>query len=98
MIRLGLEWFDDGKVSGYRKVEPKPHDIIGGEDAPKKSLTIQNKLIIPIAIGQIASTWDSVNFVIEEGEHTDKSVRWLATLMPTDKIQLDFSPARKIEP
>lgn len=95
---MGLEWFDDGKISGYRKVEPKPQDIIGDEDAPKKSLTIQNKLTIPFAIGQTSSTWDSVNFVIEDYERTDKSIRWLATLMPTDKIQLDFSPARKIEP
>lgn len=95
---MGLEWFDDGKTPGYRKVEPKPHDIIGNEDAPKKSLTIQNKLTISFAIGQTASTWDSVNFVIETYERADKGIRWLATLMPTDKLQLDFSPARRIEP
>jgi hypothetical protein len=79
----------------YRS-EPKPHNIIPGEET-KKSLTIQNNLSIPFAVGQTSSTWESVNFVIEFQERPDKNIRWLATLMPTDKLQLDFKQ-RKIEP
>lgn len=96
---MGLEWFDDGKSSGYRKVEPKPFEQIPlGEQDPKKALTITNHFPVSFAFGQIGSTWDTVNFVVYPFEFESKEIRWLATLEPNDKLQLDFHPSKKIEP
>lgn len=96
-----LEWVDnDGKAtSGYRQVEPKPYDQIPvGEQVPRKKLTIQNNLHVRISLGQIASTWDTVNFVVESHQFNSKSIKWLADLEPTDRIELEFKEPVKIEP
>lgn len=99
---MGLEWFNENGKSGYRIAQPKAFDIIDSEPYPKKKLRIQNNLPVPIVIGQRPSDWYTVNFVIEPDEQLTKgkNVKWLATLEPTDIIEMDFKDPKdqKIEP
>lgn len=78
-------------------IEPKPYDILAGESYPKKSITFKNNLGVRIAIGQLRSSWSNVNFIIDNYERPTKGVKWLATLMPEDTIQLDFGKPKEIE-
>jgi len=77
--------------------QDSPYNIPEAEAYPKKHITIQNNTDKTMAIGQLRSSWDSVNFVLEAYERHDKNVKWLATLYPFDKIELSFREPEKIE-
>lgn len=79
-------------------IEPEPHDIIPGERYWKDSITLLNNTRRTIAIGQLGSSWESANFIIDAKERPDKKVRWLATLYPKDTIKLTFNPPDEIKP
>lgn len=78
----------------------KPTDLIDAEDYPNKSVRFQNNCNHNIAIGQKPSDWDSVNFVIAPKEYQtpEIKIKWLATLEPTDIIEINFLKPRKIDP
>lgn len=63
----------------------------------KRKLRIQNLCNHNIAIGQTASSWNTVNFVIMDDQENDESVRWLATLEPTNTLELTFNESQKTE-
>lgn len=83
--------------------EPQPYDAIPyGEPYPQKALVLKNNTHRSIRIGQLASDWKNVNFVIESEHTRDKekytNVKWLATLYHGDEIELNFIPPDEIKP
>lgn len=80
--------------------EPKPYDPIPVDEPKhvKKTISIKNALHHTIAVGQLNSDWESVNFIIGKSERKTKGIKWLATLYPNDIIHLTFLDQQEITP
>lgn len=87
-----MKWLDRDRLT------PKPHDILPGESYERNQIKIKNNSTHTIAIGQMASDWDTVNFVIEDYERYDKNIRWMATLTPETNILITFNKLKEITP
>jgi hypothetical protein len=76
-----------------------PYSIPEHEPKPNKSLTFKNKSTFVIRIGQIASDWNRVNFIIENGKYKQtQKQKELAILDPGDTIEIQFLKPELIEP
>lgn len=80
-----------------------PYNLPEIEPYPKKNITIRNNTEHTIIFNQLSSSWQSVNFEIEDEttwkmhKTPKKYVKILADLLPGDIIELNFLGVKKIE-